>query len=207
MTPSESSAEASRFRILIAVDQPIWFDMLRVALNNDFDLLSAVGDKDMMIQAAELARPDAALIDGSLPGVFDLGRRFIAAVPSIKIVYLTGTPGLDDMARAALADQPASVLLNAKSISDLRHTMLGLAGRTKAPAADISPVEVLSARQREVLALLVRGLPMKSVARQLDITQRTVAFHKYRAMEALGLRGNADLVRFAVQNGLLGETV
>jgi two-component system, NarL family, invasion response regulator UvrY len=66
-----------------------------------------------------------------------------------------------------------------------------------------SPVSRLSARQLEVLKLLLSGLPMKSVARRLAITQRTVAFHKYRAMEILDLQGNAALMAFAVRNGLL----
>lgn len=63
---------------------------------------------------------------------------------------------------------------------------------------------ILSFRELEVLKLLVSGLPMKSVARRLGITPRTVAFHKYRAMKVLGLRGNAELVDYAIQHGLLG---
>jgi len=52
-----------------------------------------------------------------------------------------------------------------------------------------------------VLALLVQGLTMKQVAHELGITPRTVAFHKYRAMEANGLRDNADLMAFALRHG------
>lgn len=61
----------------------------------------------------------------------------------------------------------------------------------------------LTDRAREVLRLLVRGHSMKHVARELGITARTVAFHKYRLMEANGLRTNADLLHFAIQHGLL----
>lgn len=61
----------------------------------------------------------------------------------------------------------------------------------------------LTARASEVLRLLVRGHSMKEVARRLGITARTVAFHKYKVMEANGLRTNADLLRFAVRCGLL----
>lgn len=66
------------------------------------------------------------------------------------------------------------------------------------------PSTILSSRELEVLQLVVSGLPMKSVARRLGITPRTVAFHKYRAMRLLGLHGNADLVDYAIQHGLLG---
>lgn len=61
----------------------------------------------------------------------------------------------------------------------------------------------LTDRAREVLRLLVLGHSMKHVARELGITARTVAFHKYRLMEANGLRTNVDLLHFAMQHGLL----
>lgn len=60
----------------------------------------------------------------------------------------------------------------------------------------------MTTRQEQVLALLLSGLSMKEVAQELDIPVRTVAFDKYRIMEANGLRNSADLRRFAVQRGL-----
>jgi DNA-binding CsgD family transcriptional regulator len=72
------------------------------------------------------------------------------------------------------------------------------------PSSNPGRATIISSREREVLQLVVSGLPMKSVARRLGITARTVAFHKYRAMRLLGLRGNADLVDYAIQTGLLG---
>jgi DNA-binding CsgD family transcriptional regulator len=62
---------------------------------------------------------------------------------------------------------------------------------------------ILSSRELEVVELVVSGLPMKSVARRLGIAPRTVAFHKYRAMKLLGLKGNVELVDYAIQHGLL----
>ncbi len=57
----------------------------------------------------------------------------------------------------------------------------------------------LTERQQEVLALLVQGNTMKEVAALLKITQRTVAFHKYRIMERLGVSSNAELIRYAIR--------
>ncbi len=57
----------------------------------------------------------------------------------------------------------------------------------------------LTERQQEVLALLVKGNTMREVAAILKITQRTVAFHKYRIMERLGVSSNAELIRYAVK--------
>ena len=61
----------------------------------------------------------------------------------------------------------------------------------------------LSSRQSEVIRLLVGGLTMKAVARRLNITPRTVAFHKYTVMAQHHLRDNSDLLRFAIAHGIL----
>jgi len=58
----------------------------------------------------------------------------------------------------------------------------------------------LPARQQEVLALLVKGNTMREVAAVLKITQRTVAFHKYRIMEKLEISSNAELIRYAIKH-------
>ena len=60
--------------------------------------------------------------------------------------------------------------------------------------------ERLTERQREVLQLLAEGKVMKEIADILNMTTRTVAFHKYRMMEALGAKSNAELVRYAVRH-------
>ena len=60
----------------------------------------------------------------------------------------------------------------------------------------------LTPREREVLILLARGRAMKEVAAEMGITPRTVAFHKYRMMDTLGIRSSAELVRFAVEHGI-----
>ena len=61
----------------------------------------------------------------------------------------------------------------------------------------------LTGRQREVLQLLAEGKSMKEVGAILDLTTRTVAFHKYRMMEQLGLKSSAELVKFAVRSGVV----
>ena len=61
----------------------------------------------------------------------------------------------------------------------------------------------LTARQREVLQLLAEGRTMRQAAEQLNVTTRTVAFHKYRIMEEFGLKTNSDLVRFAIRERVI----
>jgi DNA-binding NarL/FixJ family response regulator len=66
-------------------------------------------------------------------------------------------------------------------------------------------IKHLTPRQREVLQLLAEGRTMKEVAAVLNVTTRTVAFHKYRIMEEFNLRNNSDLVRFAIKEHLLSS--
>jgi DNA-binding CsgD family transcriptional regulator len=69
-----------------------------------------------------------------------------------------------------------------------------------APANAASSLDDLTPREREVLQLLAEGRLMKEAAEILGITARTVAFHKYRMMETLGIRSSAELIQFAVRN-------
>jgi DNA-binding NarL/FixJ family response regulator len=62
---------------------------------------------------------------------------------------------------------------------------------------NINHARTLTSRQNEVVRLLAEGMSMKQAANVLKVTSRTVAFHKYRAMEELGLKTTADLIRFA----------
>ena len=68
---------------------------------------------------------------------------------------------------------------------------------------DRDPVSNLTPRQREILKLLAEGKSAKEIARALDISHRTVEYHKYQAMESLGVGTNAELVQLALRLNLL----
>ena len=71
------------------------------------------------------------------------------------------------------------------------------------PDLTADPVAALTPRQREVLQLLAEGRSAKEIATTLGISARTVEFHKYQMMETLDLHTNADLVHFAIKNGIV----
>ncbi len=71
------------------------------------------------------------------------------------------------------------------------------------PAQAGDPVAMLTPRQREILQLAAEGRSTKEISAQLDISPRTVEFHKYQLMNALKLQGNAELVHFAIKNGIV----
>jgi DNA-binding NarL/FixJ family response regulator len=66
-----------------------------------------------------------------------------------------------------------------------------------------SPLDKLTSRQREVLQLLAEGLQVKEIAVKLDVSPRTVEFHKYRIMDELGLRTAAEIARYAARHGIV----
>jgi len=65
------------------------------------------------------------------------------------------------------------------------------------------PIDALTPRQREVLQLLAEGRSAKEIAASLEISARTVEFHKYQMMETLDLHTNAELIHFAIKHGLV----
>jgi DNA-binding NarL/FixJ family response regulator len=71
------------------------------------------------------------------------------------------------------------------------------------PSQPADPVGALTPRQREILQLVAEGRSTKEIASQLDISPRTVEFHKYQLMNTLKLQGNAELVHFAIKNGIV----
>jgi DNA-binding NarL/FixJ family response regulator len=72
------------------------------------------------------------------------------------------------------------------------------------PLETADPVASLTLRQREVLRLLVDGLTTKEIGSKPHISARTVEDHKYRMLESLGVKGNAELIHFAIKHGIVG---
>ena len=209
---------SKRCRVLLADDHEMLLDMLRNLLEPEFEVIGAVTDGAALLETALRLQPDIALVDIIMPKLsgLDAGRHLAACAPAIKIVYLTMETD-EVLAAEAFANGAYGYLLKASSTAELLRAIRTAANcrRYLTPAianGDVdalcrtysaNPVARLSARELEVLKLVVSGLPMKSIARKLGIAPRTVAFHKYRAMDTLGLHGNSALIEFAVRHGLL----
>jgi DNA-binding NarL/FixJ family response regulator len=71
------------------------------------------------------------------------------------------------------------------------------------PEHPVNPVGALTPRQREILQLFAEGFPTKEIASRLDISPRTVEFHKYQLMDSLKLQSSAELIHFAIKNGIV----
>jgi len=212
-------SQQQRCRVLLADDHELVLDMLRRLLEREFEVVGAASDGNMLLRLARELTPDIILVDVVMPGLdgLEAGKVLRASGSTAKLVYLTMETD-PELAAQTFAAGASAFLLKASSAAELERALriVAAGGRYLSPAianGDIDalcasyaakPVNRLSPRELEVVKLLVSGMPMKAVARQLGIAPRTVAFHKYRAMEALGLQGNSDLIDFAIRHRLLG---
>ncbi|HYL95767.1 MAG TPA: response regulator transcription factor [Terriglobales bacterium] len=220
--PATFSDVHPRYRVLLADDHELVLDMLRSLLEHEFEVVGAASDGSTLLRLAQELDPDLILVDVVMPGLngLEAGRMLQAYGSRAKLVYLTMETD-PAVAAEAFAFGASAYLSKVSPVAELQTVLRLVAGggRYLTPAianGDIAalcalhatnPVMQLSPREREVLRHLVTGMSMKAVARLLNIAPRTVAFHKYRAMETLGQHGNSDLVDFAIRHGLLAVRV
>jgi DNA-binding NarL/FixJ family response regulator len=220
LNPAATPSAGQRCRVLLADDHELVLDMLRSLLEREFEVVGAASDGGMLLRLARELTPDLILVDVVMPGLsgLEVGKALRTDGSRAKLVYLTMETD-PAVAAEAFGVGASAYLSKVSPAAELQRVLrlVAAGGRYLTPVianGDIaalrvhhsaSPIAQLSPRELEVLKLLVTGMSMKAVARQLGIAPRTVAFHKYRAMETLGLRGNSDLIDFALRQGLLGR--
>jgi DNA-binding NarL/FixJ family response regulator len=209
-----------RLRVLLADDHRLLREAFAELLRPDCDVVGAVADGRALLAAAAELRPDVVVLDVSMPVLngLEAARQLRRLVPEVRVVFLTVHEDPDLAAEAfragasgyLLKNSAASELFQAiREVSEGRSYVTPLAtrglveGLLQGPEPADRPAD-LSPRQREVLRLLAEGHTMKDVARLLNISPRTVAFHKYRMMEELGIRTSAELVQFAMRRRVVG---
>jgi len=148
----------------------------------------------------------------------DAGRQVKEILPAVKLVYLTMNPDVDVAAEAFRCGASGYLLktcASAEMVVAVRQVLRGKTYISSALSRDkvnflrrrdkqlVNEDERLTERQREVLQLLAEGKVMKEVGDILHMTTRTVAYHKYRMMEVLGAKSNAELVKYAVRNHMV----
>jgi DNA-binding NarL/FixJ family response regulator len=206
----------TRPRILMADDHLMLLEAFKALLQPDFDVVGIVTDGRALLEEFTRLNPDVVLLDVAMPLLngLDAGRQLKAQRRSVKLIYLTMNPD-PDLAGEALRLGASGYVLKSSAAQELKQAIQeALRGRsyiTPLITRDVVGSLIhqrttrpeLTARQREVLQLLAEGKSMKEVAAILDLTPRTVAFHKYRMMEQLRLKTSAELVKFAVREGVV----
>jgi len=206
-------------RVMLADDHTILVEAFRNLLEPHYQVVGTVADGRALIEAAPQLKPDVIVVDIGMPLMngLEAGLRLKRLMPTAKLIFLTMNEDLD-LAAEAMRRGASGYLLKSSAASELiRAIQMAMKGETylspqiarrlqKSYANSPQPGErakTLTPRQREVMQLLAEGKSMKEVADILNVTPRTVAFHKYRIMDQLNLKTTAELIHFAIESRIL----
>jgi DNA-binding NarL/FixJ family response regulator len=208
-------------------------NLVRVALkaviqrDPEFTVIAEARDADEGLHILLQSKPDVAIVDISLPGRsgLDLLREIRARLPRTRIFVVSIFSRPDVVSQALEAGalgyvtknaNPETILQALRSVSEGQYYVEGAVsrevlvaekdGRPRLKKSAASDHGVLSRREREVLRLIADGKPPRQIGQILSISVKTVANHRTNLLAKLGLRTNADLVKYAVRVGLSDAT-
>jgi DNA-binding NarL/FixJ family response regulator len=206
-------------RVILADDHVILLEAFRTLLEPRCQVVATVGDGRALLKETQTLKPDVIVVDMSMPLLdgLEAARQLRAKMPAVKFIFLTMNED-PDLAAEAMRSGASGYLLKSSASSELfRAIQDALKGKTYVTpriargmqdsfirhARGRTPQKTLTPRQREVIQLLAKGKSMKEAADILNLTPRTVAFHKYQAMEILRLKTSADLIQYAIKSRLV----
>ena len=207
----------NRPRVLLADDHEIVAEGLQALLEKEFEVAGIARNGREMVRAAGELRPDVIVADVSMPHLNGIDALAVLKRerPDVKVVFLTMHRELGYVRRALDAGAAGFVLKTSAREELLLAVRAALQGRTfitpelageviesvrRRPGTAADPAAALTPRQREILQLLAGGKSAKQIGAALGISSRTVEFHKYRAMEMLDIKSNAELIQFALKH-------
>jgi len=206
-------------RVILSDDHKLVAQALRELIAPYFEVVASVADGHELLESALSLRPDLIVVDVAMPSLngLEAGRELKKKMPGVKIVFLTMNED-PELAVEAMKAGASGYVLKKSAASELLLAMnASLQGKsyiTPQIARGMQDAFILNPngrshsksitlRQRQVVQLLAEGKSMKQAADVLNVTPRTVAFHKYRLMQGLGLKTNAELVQFAIRNRIV----
>ena len=204
-------------RVLLADDHTLLLGAFEKLLASECDVVGTVSDGRALVLAAQRLKPDVVVLDIGMPLLngLEAARQIKAQLPATKLIFLTMNEDSDLAAEAFRAGASGYLLkrsATAELLTAIREVVggrsyvtplvtAGLVGSFMQPQ-EKKPLQ-LTARQREVLQLLAEGYSMKQAADMLNVTPRTVQFHKYTMMRQLGIKSSAELIQFAVRQHIV----
>ncbi|MBI1353461.1 MAG: response regulator [Acidobacteria bacterium] len=206
-------------RVLIADDHAMFADGVRRLLEKDYEVVGFAEDGRQLMEETKRLRPEVVVADISMPSLngIEAARQLRAADKRLKIILLTMHEDVTFASRAFEAGVSGYLLKHCAAdelLTAMREVLNGRTYVTPRIAGDLLQVmqrrdgeakEVqLTPREREILQLLAEGKTMKEIAAVLDVSTRTVEFHKYNLMEKTGMHTTAELTLYAARHGLVG---
>jgi len=208
-----------RTRILIADDHTLVAECFKALIEPEFEIVGIVTEGRALLQKAADLKPDIIISDIAMPGLngLDACEQLKQTLRNVKIIfvsfhqeahvcaeafrrgasaYLVKHSAAEELVRAIRTVVRGGTYLTPLVVKDTVSFLL----RTQNTS---SPENKITERQREILQLLAEGKSMKEVASALNVKTGTVAFHKYKTMDSLGLRTNAELLRYAIKNHII----
>ena len=205
-------------RVILADDHNMVLDALKHLIEHEFQVVGMFSDGLSLIEGAPSLKPNVIVLDIGMPNMNGLnaGQRLKQLLPSVRLIYLTMNQDPDMAAEAFRLGASAYLLKNsagAELVQALRQVVRGGSYVTPLMTKDMvgsfvqnfkrrKSTNHLTLRQKEVLQLLAEGRSMKEAAFILNVSPRTVAFHKYTMMEHLNIRSSAQLIEYAMKNSL-----
>jgi len=209
-----------RPRVILADDHTLILDALKNLLEPEFEVVGMFADGRALMDGAAGLNPNVIVLDIGMPTMNGLnaGERLKQMMPLVKLVYLTMNHD-PDMAGEAFRLGASAYLLKNSAATELQNAIRevvrggyyvtplmtkGMDGSFVQNFKLRKSTNRLTLRQKEVLQLLAEGRSMKEVAFVLNVSPRTVAFHKYTMMEQLNLKTGAELIQYAIRNSIVG---
>jgi DNA-binding NarL/FixJ family response regulator len=207
-------------RLLIADDHTLLAEACKSFLEPEFEVVGITDNGRSLLRLVTELRPDVVVLDIAMPKLngLDAGDQIRHLSAATKLVFLTMNLSPEVAAEAFRRGASAYVVKTSAAEELVRAIRRALKSESYlSPAITKETVEFLlrsgdsyaeekriTRRQSEVLQLLAEGLSMKEIANVLNLKPGTVAFHKYKMMETLGLKSNAELLQYAIKHHVVG---
>ena len=207
-------------RLLIADDHTLLAEACKSFLEPEFEVVGIADNGRALLQLASELKPDVVLLDIAMPQLngLDAGAQIKHHLPATKLVFVTMNMSPEVAAEAFRRGASGYVVKSCAAEELVRAIRRALKSESYiSPVITRETVEFLlrsgssyaeekriTPRQSEILQLLAEGMSMKEIANVLNVKPGTVAFHKYKMMEALGLKSNAELIQYAIKHHLAG---
>ncbi|WGS52463.1 response regulator transcription factor [Paraburkholderia sp. D15] len=214
MTDTSSALAPALARLLLVDDHPLVRDGLRARLeaSGHFEIVGEAGNAQEALALAAHATPHLVLMDVGMNGMngIALAGLFHEQFPGIRVLMLSMHDNLEYVTQAVragasgyvLKDSPATEIIQAIGavLDGKQFFSAGLGARLIQASANQAPVERLTPRERDILDALAEGLSSKQIAQRNDLSVRTVETHRLNLKRKLDIEGQAELIKFAVEN-------